>query len=155
MIQRIQSLFLLAATVFSIIFIFHPLSDLIIAGEIEAEFLASGLKTVGESPEMLYNTFPIIILAVVTTVLTIFTIFIYKNRTLQMRICVYNILLTVGLVVAIIIYYYLIRNNFKLSSHAFSYSVLLPFVNVILLFQAFRGIRRDDLLLKSYNRLRD
>lgn len=155
MIQRIQSLFLLAATVFSIIFIIHPLSGLIIAGEIKAEFHAFGLMTVGESPEMIYNTFPIIILAVITTLLTIIAIFIYKNRTLQMRICVYNILIMLGLIVAIFIYYYLIRNNFKVSSHAFSYSVLLPFVNVILLFQAFRGIRRDDLLLKSYNRLRD
>lgn len=155
MIQRIQSLFLLAATVLFTIVVFHPISNMILSGDIKAQFYTYGLMSVGESPEMLYNTFPVIILAVVTTLLTVFTIFLYKNRTLQMRICVYNILLTLGLIAAIFTYYYLIRSKFEVSTHAFSYSILLPFVNVILLFQAFRGIRRDDLLLKSYNRLRD
>jgi hypothetical protein len=155
MIQRIQSLFLLAATVLFVIFIFHPVSSLYISGDTAAEFFAYGLMSDSETPEMLYNTFPIIVLAIITTILTVLTIFVYKNRTIQMRICVYNILITLGLIISIFIYYYLIRKHFEVSKHAFSYSVLLPVVNVILLFQAFRGIRRDDLLLKSYNRLRD
>ena len=156
MIQRIQSVFLLAATVLSVIVIFHPISY-ITYGELQlkAEFMTYGLMSLGENPELLYNTFPIIILAALTAMLTVVTIFVYKNRTLQMRICVFNILLNIGLMISILIYYILIKKNFMVTMHSFSYSVLFPFVNIILIFQAFRGIRRDDLLLKSYNRLRD
>lgn len=155
MIQRIQSLFLLAASILSAIFIFHPISSMIITGGVEAEFLPYGLISAGDTSKMIYNTFPVIILAVITTILNITAIFIYKRRNVQMRICVYNILLTIGLIISIFSYYFLIKRNFDISTHAFSYTSVLPFVNVILIFQAFRGIRRDDLLLKSYNRLRD
>lgn len=155
MIQRIQSLFLLAATILSTITIFHPLSSMILPEKIEAEFFTYGLMIVEDSSQMLYNTFPIVILAVVTTLLNFIAILTYKRRELQMRICVYNILLTIGLIISIFCYYFLIRKNLHVLTHSFSYSIVLPFINVILIFQAFRGIRRDDLLLKSYNRLRD
>ena len=155
MIQRIQSLFLLAATVLSVIIMIHPVSSMMMAGQLEAEFFVYGLMSIGDAPEMLFNTFPVVIFAAVTLLLTIVTILLYRNRTLQMRICVFNILLTLGLILSIFIYYYIFKRKFDISTHAFSYSVVFPFVNVILIFQAFRGIRRDDLLLKSYNRLRD
>lgn len=155
MIQRIQSLFLLAATIFSIIVVFHPISSMILKGGTEAELYTYGLMTTGGSPTMLYNTFPIIILAIITGILNIIIILIYKRRNLQMRLCVFNILLTLGLLLSMFGYYFLIKKNFDVVTHSFSYSVVLPFVNIILIFQAFRGIRRDDLLLKSYNRLRD
>ncbi len=155
MIQRIQSLFLLAATVLSIIVVIHPVSSMMLTGKVEAEFFTYGLMSMGESTEMLYNTFPVIILAGLTAILSLITIFIYRKRALQMRICVFNILLTLFLIISIFVYYLAIKRNFVVLTHSFSYSALLPFVNVILIFQAFRGIRRDDLLLKSYNRLRD
>ena len=155
MIQRIQSLFLLAASILSAIIVIHPISSMILSGGLEYEFLPYGLISVGDSSELMYNTFPIIVLAIITTILNITTIFIYKKRNLQMRICVYNILLTIGLIISIFGYYFLIKRSFDISTHAFSYTVVMPFVNIILIFQAFRGIRRDDLLLKSYNRLRD
>ncbi len=155
MIQRIQSLFLLAATILSVIIIVHPISSLALTNKVFAEFNTYGLMMKGDHPEMLYNTFPVLVLAIVTALLNLTTIFLFKKRILQMRICVYSILLTIGLIISIVVYYLLIKRNFDVISHAFSYSAVLPFVNVILIFQAFRGIRRDDLLLKSYNRLRD
>ncbi len=155
MIQRIQSIFLLAATILSTITIFHPVSSMILTGKIEAEFFTYGLITVEDSSQMLFNTFPIVILAIVTALLNFIAIVLYKRRELQMRICVYNILLTIGLIISIFCYYFVMKKNVPVLTHSFSYSVVFPFVNIILIFQAFRGIRRDDLLLKSYNRLRD
>ena len=155
MIQRIQSLFLLTASILSVIIVVHPISSLALTNKVFAVFNTYGLMTNGDDPEMLYNTFPVLVLAIVTALLNLTAIFLFKKRILQMRVCVYNILLTIGLIISIFIYYLLIRNKFDVVSHAFSYSAVLPFVNIILIFQAFRGIRRDDLLLKSYNRLRD
>ncbi|MGD2034439.1 MAG: DUF4293 domain-containing protein [Bacteroidales bacterium] len=155
MIQRIQSLFLLVAFVLSVIFAVHPISTMMLNEKIVAEYLTYGLFSAEEPVRMMYNTFPVIILAVVTALLSLITILIFKKRTLQMRLCVYNILLTLGLVISMAVYYFLIKKNFIVLSHAFSYTAIIPFLNIILIFQAFRGIRRDDLLLKSYNRLRD
>ncbi|MBA7516711.1 hypothetical protein ES705_08759 [subsurface metagenome] len=155
MIQRIQSAFLLAASILSIIFVFHPLSRMILAGGISATFYTYALNNSTVPYEAIYHTFPIVVLAVLTTLLNLIAIFIYKRRVLQMRICVYNILLTIGMIVLIFYYYFVFKSKLDVRTHAFSYSILFPFINVILIFQAFRGIRRDDLLLKSYNRLRD
>lgn len=155
MIQRIQSLFLLAAIVLCVIIIVHPISSMILTGLSEANFYSYGLMSAKESSELYFSTFPIIVLASISAILSVYTILIFRKRTLQMRMCVFNILITLGLIISIVIYYFIIKGKYEVSSHAFSYSAVLPFINVILIFQAFRGIRRDDLLLKSYNRLRD
>jgi hypothetical protein len=159
MIQRIQSLFLLAAGACSIFLIFYPISRMVFGDDIFANFFSYGFKNASWPYEKFMSTYPVLIITSVSGLLSLITIFLYRNRILQMRLCVYNILITLGLIIIIFYYYFAVKRGalgkeLALERHHFSFAVMLPFVNVILLFQAFRAIRRDDLMVKSYDRLR-
>ena len=159
MIQRVQTVFLLAATILSAIIIFHPVSYMTLSDGSKALFTSFTLKNTNEPPLIYMYTFPIGALAIATSLISFITIFLFQNRTLQMRLCVYDILLTIGLGVLMIFYYFKIKNGvianeLHVYQHSFTYTIIFPLINIILLFQAFRTIRRDDLLLKSADRLR-
>jgi hypothetical protein len=159
MIQRIQSLFLLAVTVSCFILVIHPIAYVFLKGDSIANFTSFGLRTTKEPAEMLIRALPIAFMATISGLMSLLTIFVYQQRLLQMKLCGYNILLTVLLIIVIFLYYFSIKDK-SIIDHVFivtkslSYPILLPFVNIILLFQSFRAIRRDDMLIKSYERLR-
>lgn len=153
MIQRVQTLFLLVATILSALVVFVPISEMMLPNGDVAKLYSTGLKNLNSS-EVLYQTFPILILGLATSLLSLITIFIYQRRTIQMRLCVYNILLLLFMAILFAYYYFDIRNKLEVQMHSFSYTLVIPLVNIILIFQAFRAIRRDDLLIKSYDRLR-
>jgi hypothetical protein len=159
MIQRIQSLFLLAVIVTSFLVVFNPILYISLSDDTQANLTSIGLRTITKPPLMLRSAYPIAILAVASGLMSLVTLILYQRRLLQMRLCGYNIILNFLLIVVIFIYYYSMRHmklekDLFIVSRSFSYTVLLPFINIILLFQAFRAVRRDDMLIKSYDRLR-
>ena len=153
MIQRIQTLFLLAAFAATLLMILIPFNVLTNDHGEPLKLFFTGLKNM-ETGTYVFKAIPLAGVTVLSALLSLVTIFVYQNRTLQMRLCVYNILLTLALIVLIVIYYFIIKNNIGIRLSSFSFTGILPVVNIILIFQAFRAIRRDDLLIKSYNRLR-
>ena len=89
MIQRVQSfyLFLVAALVLSMLFM--PL-----AGYSNADgnwqFLAMGVYTMADPAQMVLPAWPIAILIALMGLLACISIFLYKNRILQMKFCLFN-----------------------------------------------------------------
>jgi hypothetical protein len=160
MIQRIQSLFLLFVMVFSIAIVLHPINRMVLSNGPLAIMSSFSFKALVNPPILIIRTFPIAILAILSAIFSFWIILKYQNRDLQMKLCVYNIIFNFLIIIAILTYYYIIKhstyeNNITVIKSAFSYPILLPLINIILLFQSFRAIRRDDLLIKSYDRLRD
>lgn len=164
MLQRIQSLFLLAASIFAFILVFYPIARMFVpvGTGTHPYFFSYGLQNIVFPYDKFLSTYPVAILAVLSGILSLISIFLYKKRTWQIRFTVYNILITFGLAITIFFYYFyytrigsgIFPEGSAIEKHHFSFAVVLPFVNIILLFQAFRAIRRDDLLVKSYDRLR-
>jgi len=159
MIQRIQTAFLLVATILAVIIVVHPVSEMNLSDGSVALFTSFRLKSLQEPLQTYTYTFPIAVLALASALISFITILFFQKRTLQMRLCVYNILITIGLSAVMFYYYFTIKSGeiaegLFVNIHSFSYTIIFPFVNIILLFQAFRTIRRDDLLIKSYDRLR-
>ena len=113
-----------------------------------------GLYNITQNTSMHLNTLVLAVLVIATTLINLIVIFIYKRRVLQMRLCVYNILLTLALLGVHLYFHFMLKKNLSISSSAFTVAAIFPVVNIILIFQAFRSIRRDDLLIKSYDRLR-
>ncbi|MFW6370734.1 MAG: DUF4293 family protein, partial [Bacteroidota bacterium] len=72
----------------------------------------------------------------------------------QMRVVIYAMLLLVGSLG--LTYYYLTQTMKQLDApnYSFELAVTFPLVAIILLYLAFRGIRRDELLVRSINRIR-
>jgi len=150
MIQRIQSLYLFAGIVLSaaIIFstIFYVSSD---AGNVLLG--AFGAKE-GDLEIELIPMLPVGILAGISIALQGYAIALFKNRKLQINIIRLSMLMTV-LVIGFLgfVYYDLTQTNLT----------VIPFVGVfhapLVLFAnalAIRGIKKDEALVKSVDRLR-
>ncbi len=152
MIQRTQTLFLLATLVLQIIFLSSPLSTFLLEGNEEVKLFAGAFKS--QSGETLVSTVAFLILSIGILVLVFIDIFLYKKRILQIRICIYTILLNIGTIGMMA---YLIVNFMKhntVSVHSYSLATPIPLASIILLYLAFRGIRKDEVLVKAYERLR-
>lgn len=155
MIQRIQTLFLLASLAFTALLLFLSLGSITTSGVGESLFMSKGLA-LPETGEIIFPTVPLFILAIAICLLTTISIFLYKNRNLQMRLTIYNIILMIGFVGLSLFYIYAIKNNSELQylSHSLKATFIFPVASAILSYLAFRNIRKDELLIKSYDRLR-
>lgn len=156
MIQRIQTVYLALA---GILLIIPVLLNLNWATAESAEGVAFALNStqivaLGDNVEALESAFPIAGAVALALLLTIYGIMQYKDRKFQMRLV--QIALILQPVIGGLIYFY----SGKLSSVAenasasFSPFLTIFLVNVILYFLAFRGIKKDDELVRSADRLR-
>lgn len=149
MIQRIQSLWLFLAFIASgLIFIFPVFVfdnqgsvfiqsfDTIIISEIE-NYVRAGYVLAG--------------LTALISGLSLANIFFYKKRILQMRICVYNVLLILFLLILTGIFSFTSNTG---AVKTFGLSAVLPLIALILNLMARRSIKKDEELVKSVDRIR-
>lgn len=131
MIQRIQTLFLLAATGLLFSLFFTKM----------AYFTTGAIK---------YTNIPtLLIMLIVTFALSFITIFLYRHRLLQIRLCILNSLIMIGFQGWILWMFF----N-KESESAFSITAVFPIIAAILTFTAMRYIARDEAMVRSTSRLR-
>lgn len=153
MIQRIQSLYLFLALVFMITLLFLPVIRFIGPEGQNYLFLVKGVKLAGTNDPLIIRTYPLLILYIIIPLLSTLTIFLYKNRMLQIRISIFNILLMVGSLG--LLYYYLRECVRELTTEpTFSIPVIFPLISAILTYIAYRGIRKDEEIIRSYDRIR-
>jgi hypothetical protein len=152
MLQRSQTLFLLGAFVLSLLLLFGPLALFTLEG---SEFVLkhSGLMNSEDQKETL-ATWPLTVFFIVLAVLAFLNIFLYKNRSLQMRISVFLIFLNAGAVGMMFYYVFMSRNQLEGAITVHQWRFIVPLISMILLYLAFRRIRRDELLVKAYDRIR-
>jgi hypothetical protein len=79
------------------------------------------------------------------------SMFLYKKRMLQMRFNIFNSILLVALQGFIVYYIVQIGQGKDLI---FTVQSIFPVVSLILSILAIRNILKDDLLIKSLNRIR-
>jgi Domain of unknown function (DUF4293) len=140
MIQRQQTLWLLLATVAAILTFMFPFAigeELVLktAMKQRAEIIAG-------------NNFFTLILTIVTIGISAVTIFMFKDRKLQMRLCL------LGLLVSVLILALYFINMKKLIAATPALWVILPVAVIVGYFMAFRNIRKDEKLVKSLDKLR-
>lgn len=152
MIQRIQTLFLLGAAVFMTLMLFLPLASFVTEGGMSYTAASTGLHR--EDGQMVYATWPVFILVIVTAFLLAGNIFLFRNRKLQIRICVYSIILEFGLIGLMYYFWVVILREVPMESYVIGIPVVFPAVAVILTYLAFRGIRKDEILIRSMDKLR-
>lgn len=152
MIQRIQSLFWLLSAVASGIMTFEPLLKIESSGIEKGLLFASDIKSTGAG-EVILSCLPLLVLICIITLISVATIFLYKKRLLQMRLTVYNMVLMFGLIV--LGYYYGHQGAIELNgSIKLASFTVMPIVSFILSLLAWRGVRRDYLMLKAVDRIR-
>jgi uncharacterized membrane protein len=102
--------------------------------------------TVGVSRQFSLLTFGMLICA-----LSLIIIFMYRSRVLQLRLCVYNMLLLAGLIGVIL---FVTQTLANVQSVSYRLPTVFPVVAIILHYLAYRGIRKDELMVQALSRLR-
>jgi len=172
MIQRIQSIYLLVVSVLMLFMLVLPIAEIAVERKDNVDknetvsvkeiviFRNYGAKRYSQDKaKLLISTFPLTILTCIIGLISFFNIFFYVVRGLQMRICVFNILLLAG--ISVLLYYYFIfikkqilASGLTIEDHSFGISAIFPVISIVLTYLAFRSIRRDEILVRSYERLR-
>lgn len=151
MIQRIQTVYLLISGLLMASLFFIPFA------QIEAQtgelynFMYRGL--VNADGETVIPTLALAILLTVATIIPFITLFVYKKRVLQIRLCGLNMALLLGSTGMI---YYLGTQLIDEITGVLSYQIMtaFPIIALILTFLALRSIGKDIALLKSMDRIR-
>ncbi|OFY13669.1 MAG: hypothetical protein A2X16_03660 [Bacteroidetes bacterium GWF2_39_10] len=91
----------------------------------------------------------LLILNIVSFGLAFSSIFLYRHRIIQIRICIYNSIILLGFQGWIL---WLFFN--RPDGSAFSVTAVFPIVAAILSFTAMRYIARDEAMVRSTSRLR-
>lgn len=151
MLQRKQTLFLLAVVVLTMVGVFFPLGNVEPSGMGVADKVYSLCVLNGEGGTS-FATAPLFAVNVLTFMLTLVTIFMYSKRPLQARLCMNGILLQV----AWYCYFAFCWTSVFASSGTFhpSITVCLPLLNVIFFVMARQGIIKDEKLVRSMDRIR-
>ena len=152
MIQRIQTLYLLVVTVLMTMALIFPIAEFII-GDTTYQLNAFSLSGGGES----WSTAWMGILLVLTVVIPFITIFLFKNRTLQIRLCAVEAVLLLGSLVFIGLYYWLTNRLFEgleIAHKQFGWAAIMPVLALILDLMAARAIFKDEVMVRSLDRIR-
>lgn len=143
---------LLGAFVFSVLLLTGPVSGFVISGG-ELTLSHSGLRDAGGVKQEM-ATWPLTTYFSVVLALAFFTVFSYKNRIRQMRVCVFLMILSAGATGMIFFYHWMIGSVWETTATLYMWRFVIPPANLVLYFLAFRMIRRDELLVKAYERIR-
>jgi hypothetical protein len=153
MIQRIQSIFLLIAFILQATMLFLPLSEYTIQGGDIFLFKATGFVSQGLNPSTVHKTGMILFFLSLSLILPLVTIFLFKKRRLQMKLSLYNLVLLLGFQGYVVWYAWRVGVLFEAVT-VYKFPIVFPVVSAILLYLAFRYIRKDDNLIRSLDRIR-
>ncbi|MCX6202613.1 MAG: hypothetical protein RLZZ75_601 [Bacteroidota bacterium] len=136
MIQRIQTLWLLLASICAF-------------ASVKLPFYFGSLEVPGPTITITpYDNFMLLVFVIATALMGLVTIFLFSNRSLQIKMCIVGLVLSL----ANLMHYFLYMKNFKTGGLSL-YSILSFLVPVFFIL-AIRSIYKDQKLLKSLDRLR-
>ena len=151
MIQRIQTLFLLAVVFLSSFMLTGDLIQLTTDGVALISISFPGMKN--QAGEVVQRLWPMSVILALVPLLALIALFLYKKRPLQMRLTMLVLLLSLGTL--ILGAFYVLMFDRKIDVNIiWKVKVLFPFISAILAWLAYRAILKDELRVRSYDRLR-
>lgn len=139
MIQRIQTIYLLLATIASIVMGLAPLGTII------------NKETMDQSLFGGQQALPILILGILSGCIAFGSIFLFNNRKLQLNIVRSNAVL-IGIFMAVCIYYLVFNSVTKIDLPR--PGIVFPLFALVFNILGMKGIKADEKLIKSMDRLR-
>lgn len=151
MIQRIQTVYMFLAVVAVMVGLFTPVGH----------FHQDGIETLGFNNLWLsladgtkcWSPWAMCVLLSLVAVLSFVAIFFFKRRMLQVRLTVISGLLLIGYYIVFGVFVYVFKGRYG-GDFTLNWTAGLPAVALILEYLAFRGIMKDELIVRSLDRLR-
>ncbi|WP_424494894.1 DUF4293 domain-containing protein [Salinimicrobium sp. GXAS 041] len=136
MLQRIQTIYLLLAALTSggLIFVFNLWEN-----------------TAGE-PVYAQDDYSVMLFFLISALLSLVTIFLFKNRKLQFVLGRVNILLNLILLGLFVYWSLMVPGESNISEKGIG--MLIPVISIVFLVLANKAIKKDEDLVKSVDRLR-
>lgn len=156
MIQRKQSVYLLLAVIAYIVCLFLPIGGIeqkSMGGQVEVFNL--GIVGADGKMSIVGTCVPLFILLSISAILAMVTIFMYRNRALQLNLCAITLLFNIIWYVDLaLIFGFVTIPNIEASSFSIHFAACLPLVSLILVSMARKGIVDDEKLVKAADRIR-
>jgi hypothetical protein len=152
MLQRSQTLFLLGVFILTVLMFTGPIADFTVEDGVLTLKHSGVFNSQGEKMEL--STWPLTVFFALVSALSFLNIFSYKNRVRQMRICIFLILISFGMVGMMFYYSWVTGTKFETTQTLYQWRIVMPPIAIVLLYLAFRGIRKDELMVKAYERIR-
>lgn len=153
MIQRIQSIYLLGSALIAGVLFIVPISEfpLITSEGTGAMATINILESTGPSQTATFQ-YPLLILNLLILSASVFAIFLYKNRSAQIRLTTLTSLFSISLLV--IAFFATDRLCPEGEKPHYLSGVYLMALQTFLLLLARRAIRKDEQLIRSADRIR-
>lgn len=150
MIQRIQSVYLFLITVLAVVTLCLPVGRFLQDGTLTAELYNLYIAPV--QGNAVYSPWALFALLLLVALSSFGCIFLFKKRMLQVRITIFNALLLVGYYIAYGIFAFLLQDPW--GSFAIGWAAGLPAIALILDYLTFRAVMKDEMIVRSLDRLR-
>ncbi len=149
--QRIQTLWLLLAGILMSLLLLKPLA-FFQAPEDSYNFYVSGVQAVS-SGSIIYPSWGLFVIDALVVLFSFITIFLFKKRILQIRITIFNMLVTIGFVLYAVLVAWQFTTTHQ-ASFGLKFWCALPLITLICQYLAIRNIGADEALVRASNRLR-
>ena len=157
MIQRKQTIFLLLSAIALGLLHYFPLATFI--GDRDS--LVMYIFKIGSlvPPDFVpnlpdYFIFPILAVNSMIILLTILTIFLFKNRRMQLNLLRFSLILLLIMIGSFFFYYVSILEKASGGLTHYEIGSYMPLVAFVFYILAYRGIMNDEKLVRSADRLR-
>lgn len=150
MIQRIQTLYLLAVVILGTVLIWLPVVEFV--SPEEAEMLQVWeLGALGGAP--LQGLWGLLLTTILIPFLAFVDIFLYKKRILQARLNIFLVMLCLGYYGVLALYIWLAKMSMNVEWHILPYASF-PLICMVLTLMATRRILKDEALVRAADRIR-
>ena len=150
MIQRIQTLYLLAVVALGIALVWLPVVQLVTPEE--AEMLQVWeLGALGGAP--LQGVWGLLLTTILIPFLAFVDIFLYKKRILQARLNIFLVMLCLGYYGVLALYIWLAKMSMNVEWHILPYASF-SLICMVLTLMATRRILKDEALVRAADRIR-
>lgn len=149
MIQRIQTLYLLAVVALGIALIWLPVVQFV--SPEGADLQVYELSALGGAP--LQGLWGLTVTTLLIPILALVDIFLYKKRILQARLNIFTVMLCIGYYGVLAIYIWLAKMSLGVEWHILPWASF-PLVCLVLTLMATRGILKDEALVRAADRIR-
>ena len=156
MIQRIQTVYLILVAVLMTLAAVLPVAEYFdVAKNIVYQLDMRGFVQLNPDGTFLsaISTNPVTFIFGIILVVTIMTIFKYKNRKQQFRLCTVNFLLILIYTIVLAVVIFVGKNKLVGTELTLKIPAVFSIVALILNYLAMRGIAKDENLVKSMDRL--
>lgn len=151
MIQRIQTLYMLLAVLACGVCLCLPIATLTTDGKTVGTVYNLWIQTATGGHD--FSMWALFVIQLVTVSLGLISIFLFRNRILQSRLCLLNMLLSLGYYAVYIGFSFVLKAKYQ-ADFNICFQTALPAVAFIFDYLARRAVLADEKLVKAADRIR-